>query len=810
MLLNGKWTVQGLDENNFPITFDGVVPGCVHADMLRNGIIKDIYYRDNSKTCQWVENRDFTYTREFEVEALEKNAYLEFDGLDTYCDIFLNGRKIGEAEDMFTPFAFPVDGYLIEGKNTIEVRFRSPVKEVASLPLLPGAFTRERLRTRRMQCTYFWDWVDRFVTMGIYRDVRLVFRKGNEIDNAYVYTKSINPYSAQIKLDINIRDVVPETEDITIEIYGPDGELVFKKKRTILMELLEEHIDIVEPKLWYPNGYGEHPIYKLVLTTPNSQKTIKFGIRELVILQIEDKEGSDEQKLCREIQSLQYVKAHDRNESTACFTVLCNGTKIMCKGGNWVPCEPFPSEETPEKITRLLELAVSGGVNMLRVWGGGIFEREEFYDECDRLGILVTQDFLMACGTYPEKEEWFIKALNNETKAAALRLRNHACLAWWSGDNENAVNGSENRTDFPGYYAATYGIQPVLRQYDPQRYFLASSPYGGDEYSSATRGTTHNTFYLGAIFWRIRETDLSTYREFFSSMFSRFSAEQSAFGLAFASCLKKFMTDEDIYGEDQSISEFHMKNNPALGLTLFEYVNVMSKKIFGDYTDGYDRVRKQQMLQCEWIRVTFEAHRRNKWFSSGIIYWMYNDCWPAANGWSIVDYYANPKPAYYTFKRCAQPVVASIEEKNGSANVYVSNDALEACSGKGKLYLYDFKADKNVYEKEFSFDVAENIANKVYTCDYNEIVSKMTSTTVLICDVETNLGSDRAFFIKDRFCDLDIEYTDVEVLSRTDTEITVRAKEFTPYVMLDEEKLMEENCFMLKKGETKTVKFINL
>ena len=708
---------------------------------------------------------------------------------------------------MHIPYAFPVTSVLCIGENVLQVKFRSAVREVVGLPQASAAFTRERLRTRRIQCTYSWDWVDRFVTCGIYRDVRLIFRKANEIEHVYVYTKNINPYSAQLRMEISIRDIVPETDWVTVDIRDPGGNVVFHKSRKILTPLIDEYIDIRDAKLWYPAGYGEQPLYTIKVSTPTSEKTFRYGIREFTILQLEDLPGSEEEALCGEIQNLPFVKRCDKTQSTACFTLLCNGIKIMCKGGNWVPCEPFPANETPQKITKLLELAVLGNVNMLRVWGGGIFERDEFYDECDRLGILVTQDFLMACGTYPEKEEWFMDALKRETEAAAIRLRNHACLAWWSGDNENAVNGNENRTDFDGYLAATYGILPVLREYDPMRYFLPSSPYGGDMYSSATRGTTHNTFYLGTIFQAIRESDLSEYRELFSSMFSRFSAEQAALGLPFVSTLRNFMTEEDIYGEDQYISEFHTKNNPGLDLSLFAYINIMAQKLFGNYVSGEDRVRKQQMLHCEWIRVTLEAHRIHKWFSSGIIYWMYNDCWPAANGWSIADYYAQPKPGFYAFKRASQPVIASLEKKNGKLNVYCCNDSLEKVTGTAKLYLYDFKANKNLWEADFPFGTDGNSTTIAYAFDYSEIEKQFTSTTVLICDVQTNLGKDRAFFVADRFCDLDLTYTDAEVIERSESQITVKGKEFIPFVMLDEGRLLEDNCFMLKAGETKTIRF---
>ncbi len=804
MELNGKWILSGKDENGKPLMLDACVPGCVHTDLQKHGIIGDMFYRDNSKSVQWIENNDYTYTKTFTLDSIEPNAYLEFDGLDTYCDIYLNSQKIAHCENMHISYGFCVDGIVKTGENVLEVRFFSPVKAVEGLELLPGAFTRERMHTRRIQCTYSWDWVDRFVTMGIYRDVRLVFRKRNEIDDVYVYTNDINPYSAQIALKINIRDFAESDDILKIEIYSPENELVFSKERKLIRRDINEFIDIHSPEMWYPNGYGKQPLYTLRLTGAN-KKEIKFGIRKLVILQKEDAPGSEDEAMSKAIRERDFAKHADFNERGACFTVLVNDIKIMCKGGNWVPCEPFPSEETPQKITRLLEEGRAAGVNMLRVWGGGIFERDEFYSECDRLGILVTQDFLMACGTYPEKEEWFVKALNEEAKAAALRLRNHTCLAWWSGDNENAVRGNENKTDFAGYLSATFGIEPVLSVLDPQRRFLPSSPYGGDVYSSATRGTTHVTYYLGPIFTYVRDSDFADYRDYFNSYLSRMNVEQPAIGMPFVSSLKKFMTDDDIFGDDTYMSEFHTKNNPGLGkITLYGYVTMLTEKIFGKFTSGEDRVRKMQMLHCEWTRLSLELYRRNKWYSSGIVYWMFNDCWPAANGWSFLDYYTNPKPAYYTFKRCAKPVMSSLLFENGKLDVYVSNDSLEKHSGSGKVYAYDFIKNEVLHEEAFTYTVAENSSASVYRTNADKFEKYFGSSVVLICDTD----NDRSFLIPKRYSDLDITYGKVRIVKQTDTELTVTADEFTPYAMLDVPYMLSDNCFMLKKGETVTVKII--
>ncbi len=804
MDLNGKWLLKGFDKNNNEIAMEASVPGCVHTDFIKNGIMKDLYYRDNVELYRWIEHKDFTYERKFVADEIQENAYIEFDGLDTYCDVFLNGIKIGKADNMFIPYEFCVDGVLKKGENTLKVVFRSPIEEVKDMPECEGVFSRERMNTRRMQCTYGWDWVDRFVTMGIYRDVRLVFRKPNEIANVYVFTKRITPFSAQIKAEIEFRDVIPEEASAEMKIYAPDGKLIFSKVRKILKETMDESFDIPSPELWYPNGYGEQPLYKLVISTPSSVKETVFGIREITVIQLEDEPGSDAAQKCKEMKSDEFFAERDRNEKTACFTVVVNDIKIMCKGGNWVPCEPFPSAETPEKIKRLLKLSKDAGMNMIRVWGGGIFEQDCFYDECDRLGILVTQDFLMACGTYPEKEEWFIKALNAEARAAALRLRNHACLAWWTGDNENAALGNENRTDFEGYLSATYGLEPILKKYDRERYFFPSSPWGGDLYCSVTRGTTHNTNYQGLVFKEAYETDFNNYTETLSKMIARFSVEQCCLGLAFISSLEKFLSEDDIYN-DLEMLEFHTKNGEDQVRTLFGSIQVMAEKMFGNYIDGRDRLKKQQMLQCEWIRITFEAHRRNKWFASGLIYWMLNDCWPASNGWSIIDYYAMPKPAYYSFKRAAKPMITSIENKNGKLSVYVCNDGLERCNGRASLYLYDCKKNEKGLERSFNFDVDVNLSEVVFECDNSEYEKLMSGDALIICDAESNLGADRTFYIKGKLADLGIAYKDAEIVSEDEDSITVKADEFIPCVLLDVPYLLEDNCFAMLAGETRRI-----
>ncbi len=804
MLLNGIYDVT-CEYNGEKLEFIGKVPGCVHRDLIENGTIKDIFYRDNSEKYEWIENADFTYSRTFSVSELKPCAYISFDGIDTYSKIYLNGVLIGETDDMFIPYSFRVDGILKEGENRLRVELRSPIKEVRGLPLREGAFTRERMNTRRIQCTYGWDWVARFVTLGIIGDVSLDFREHNEIDNVYIYTKDINPYSAQLQLDISIRDFRDSGESLKILITSPDGQAVIEKERRLISPMLSERIDITSPELWYPNGYGAQPLYTLTVISGNDEKRLNFGIRRISVIQPPDAPESENKKIAMMLKSVDYLAARDRNEVTSGFTILVNDIPIFAKGADFVPCEPFISDETPEKVTRLLTLAKEAHINMIRVWGGGVFSSDIFYDTCDRLGILVAQDFLMACGHYPEDEEWFIDRLNKEAYHAAIRLRNHPSLAFWNGDNENAVDGDENRTDYPGFLSATRGIEPILKKYDPERYFFASSPYGGFPFSSVTVGTAHNTNYVFDYMTFIKNNGMKDYiEERGEHLLSRFNSEQPIFGLPFVSSLKKFMTDEDIFGADQSISEYHTKNNPALGdTTLYDYFIIFTKKVFGDFQDGADRVKKCQMIQCDTVRMTMELYRRNKSFASGLLYWMYNDCWPSANGWSIVDYYAMPKPAYYAFKRAAKPVIASVWKKWGIYSVYVCNDGLKNARGRGVLYSYNIKSGNSDSIFKFEFDVAGSSSSAVFTVTADAF--KISADNILICDIEGEFGSDRAMYISGRYSDFDFEYSEPRIIAEDSESITVISDTFNPIALIDVPYLIEENAFIAKRGEIRKI-----
>lgn len=792
--LNGWWSgICYTEDGKEEFSFDGAVPGCVHTDLMGNKIDKDIYYRDNADHCQWIESRDWKYTKTFNLDKLPEKALLVFEGLDVYADVYLNDTLIGEASNMFVAHKFNIAELLRVGENSISVYFHSAINMVKGLEECKGAFTTERIHTRRIQCTYGWDWVARFVTCGIWRDVYIDCSNEFTVKNAYIYTESINGASAQIVVEAEFENY-EKGGFADMEIISSNGEAIYKHRWYCKESALKEYIDIKNPELWYPAGYGEQPLYILRLCG----KEYTFGIRTVRILQEPDEKGSPYYNKCLEIKATISGKIYDRNEEFSGFLLLVNNIPIMCKGANWVPCEPFPSAEENKKITTLLTLAKEAGLNMLRVWGGGIFEKQHFYNECDRLGILVTQDFLMACGHYPEKKAEFIEHLRKETEHAALCLRNHPCLMWWSGDNENAIHGYDEAEYYHGRTAIHDGIMPVLRLFDPKRRFLLSSPCGGTPYASKTVGTTHNTQYLGeSILPYINKCDMTDYKEHFSQYLARFIAEEPTMGAINLPSLKGFMTEDDIYNTTD-MWEYHTKSNPYLPIPLFQTLINFTTKVLGDFKDGYDRFFKLKYIQYEWIRISMDNIRRNRGFCNGIVYWMWNDCWPAATGWSFVDYYCLPKASFYSFKRCAGDMLVSIDKKS-SFEVYLCNDALD---DKTVDLSFSYLLDGVITPLRKVTVIANAAAsNLVYTLSLYEVPEK----AMLICDAICCKKHDRAFY---KNGNLPIIPTDeVKVIAQNENCITVKADSYVHAVELEGEFVFDDNYFSLLPNEQRTVTF---
>lgn len=790
--LCGAWELRGDDGK----TYNATVPGCVHTDIIE----ENLYWRDNSRSYRWIEEHDWTYTKTFMVEKLEENAYIVFEGLDTYCDVYLNGKKIGSCENMYVPHKLPADGALKQGENTLMVQFFSPVKKVEGLPKRSGAFTTERLYTRRIQCTYGWDWVDRFVTCGIYRPAYLVFENAFDIDNVYVYTEAVDKYGASVRIfgeTVQYHAIHGTAgELVTISLVSPDGKTIYEKKEYINSHDFEECVNITDPQLWYPNGYGEQPLYTLRFNYGGKCHEEKFGIRTVRVVEVVDEPGSEHYAICEEIKKTTSALQYDKNEQYSCFFLYINGVEIMCKGANYVPTEPFISEEKDEKITRVLELAKEAGVNMVRVWGGGIFEKDWFYSECDRLGITVTQDFLMACGVYPEEDDGFIEQLRIEAEYAAKALRNHPSLVWWSGDNENAVNGTYTDENYHGKRAFFHGILPMLRKYDPMRRAFASSPYGGNVFASKTVGTTHNTQYLGNTFNYIQHEDMHDYKEYLNTYTARFIAEEPSLGAVCEQSLLEMMTAEDMVDPDMKMFYWHTNTNPGLPQEILDYLVQFTEKVLGEFQDAKDRLFKLRYAQYEWIRVTLENARSRNRFCNGIIYWMLNDCWPAASGWAFIDYYNRPKAAFYSFKRAAKPIISTIRKKEEEYSAVISNDGIETKTVEVSCKMLDTQTGATTLLHTATVEVpAGGSVSLPFT-------ATLEPGDILLCDLDDGV-TDRSFYKDGK---LEIHPCDgVEIVAQTETYTELAATKYVHVVELVGDCVPHDNYFSMVPGERRRI-----
>ena len=794
VFLHDGWT---LSDATLDKTLPAKVPGCIHTDLIAAGIVEDIFYRDNNNKYGWIENTAPVYETTFDALICD-NVVLKFDGIDTFASVYLNGVHLGDTHNMFIPHAFNVSRVLKEQGNVLRVEFTSPIKAVEGKPVVPGyAFTGDRINARRMQCTYSWDWVDRFVTMGLFRPVYLEYREGLEIEDVYVRTDAIDRFGAALVAEYTLSGF-DKPSIVEATLVSPDGKTVYRDRFYADRELVVRKMDIPEPELWYPAGYGEQPLYTFCANTGSSSYSTKVGIRTVRIINHVDEVDSEYYAKAKEAAASKVAGVRTLDDNFFGFKVVVNGKEIFCRGGNWVPCDPFPSEESEEKIRTLVRQSREMGANILRVWGGGLFEKFCFFDECDKQGILICHDFLMACGQYPEKEEWFIKELLLESEYAVKLMRNHPCLAWFHGDNENAVDGCDTASDYTGRSSALDGIYPSIYKYSKNIPFLASSPWGGNMFNSITAGTSHNTNFVGEIFDYVYTTDCHDYKEYLAQFTSRFVSEEPTFGAICRESMLEFMTEDDLTGEDESILKFHSKTNPALPTHIYDVNRAFAEHMLGEFADGEDRYFKMKYMHCEWVRVTEELVLRNLGYTNGIIYWMFNDCWPASLGWAFVDYYLRPKPAYYTFRRLAQSVVGSIDI--GTKKLIVSNTADEARAADVTVHFLDLNSGCAKLG-----EVKTSVGLDAYSVIAIDVSDRITDGVLAVVDVESEGEIYRSYYKSGK---LEIERNDdFEIVSMDESSVTVRARGYLQAVELEGDYIFSDNYFTMLEGEEKTVTF---
>src|SRR5512133_2844480 len=653
--LSGAWKMRALPDNNW---FPATVPGGTYTDLFAVGQIPDPFLSENEYQVQWVANRDWEYCREFAVRPgllEEERVELVCLGLDTLAEVTLNGHLIGQTDNMFRSYRWDVKNWLIPGNNTLRIVFRSPVAYINArqrVRKLPSIMNGGMAHLRKVQSHFGWDWGPRLPTSGIWRPILLEGHSGGKLGD--IHLRQIHE-GGEVMLTATVSLEHPTTENpvLHLNLTSPDGKQQQVGVRvTNANEPVKLNMLIDSPRLWWPNGLGDQPLYHVeVELAANDYNTLdcrdfQVGLRQLELRQEPDQWGRT-------------------------FTFVVNGVPIFAKGANWIPADSFPTRLTPKHYERWIQAAATANMNMLRVWGGGYYEEEIFYDLCDRYGILVWQDFMFACAPYPLDEPAFLENVRQETEEAIRRLRHRACLALWSGNNELEMMWGmwKRRKSLTEAYKQFFHEQlpACVAELDPDHPYWPSSPSSGkfiDKTNSDAYGDTH--------LWQVWH-GLKPFT-YFRKRFTRFASEFGLEALPAMETIKEFAGTEEI-GMESKVMLHHQRSDGGNGKIMYYLTDR-----FHTPTDFPDLVYLTQILQAECIRTGVEHWRRNRPRCSGALYWQLNDCWPVTS-WASIDYAGRWKALQYAARRFYAPVALSIEDKGSRMSVFVANDYAESWHG---------------------------------------------------------------------------------------------------------------------------------
>ena len=684
--------LAGIPADAFPIGkwLPAAVPGTIHTDLMANGLLEDPFYRDNERKVQWVDKVEWLYRTEFNVAddfVAEDAVQLVAEGLDTVADIFLNGQPVAHTENMYITHRLAVKKYLRVGKNELRIRFHSPTLHAKALEKKHGQLchTHEshRLYLRKAQYSFGWDWGPILPTSGIWKPVHLEAFRAARLANVFVDSE-VDEALEKVRLTIRI-----ETEWFGDAQGGLQAKIEFdgiEKTVRVDNEQVSLAAEIEKPRMWWPAGCGDQNLYDMsVILLQEGEEidrlTIRFAIRKLELVREKDKWGES-------------------------FFFKINNIPVFCKGANWIPSDNFLPRAREEKYRNLLQMAKDANMNMIRVWGGGVYEEDAFYDICDELGLMVWQDFMFACGGYPVYAE-YQENVASEIEQVVRRLRNHPSIVLWCGNNENewiwyGATGI-SYDDMPGLSLFHELIPEIVERLDPTRPYWPSSPFGGDDPNSQEHGNRHQ--------WDIWSnwTDFTQVRNDHGRFITEFGFQAPPNVATF----EKVTLPEDRYPQSE-ILEFHNKQVDGQE-RLFRFLagHVRMPESFDDF------IFKSQLVQGEALKTCIEHWRRCKFRTAGSIIWQLNDCWPASS-WSLIDSESTPKAAYFYTRRAFGPILVSFSQHGDSLEVWITNDTLESHATLVRITTLSFDGHL-LFEEEVQADVPANCSFKAHSLNLKQL-----------------------------------------------------------------------------------------
>jgi len=783
------------------------VPGCVHTDLIRNGIIEDPFYRLNEHDVQWVDKKDWIYETELKVSSglLKKDrVVLEFEGLDTHADLYLNDQKILEADNMFREWTVDVKDYLKKGSNSLKIYFHSPIKvglekydnyphrvessgnDLAEIGQVPEG-KRVSPHIRKAQCHFGWDWGPRLVTSGIWKPIFLKgWNKARITDLNIIQEKLLDDKAeltacfeieSEVNSSVNLQVRVNENQVVTTPVEITPGIHVYKV-----------NFEIQNPIRWWTNGLGEAHLYQIAgsLDTGSEKQSIEhnIGLRTVEVVRDKDDLG------------------------TSLFLKL-NGHPVFMKGANWIPADAFLDRVSPEKYEKLILTAKESNFNMLRIWGGGIYEKDLFYDLCDKHGILVWQDFMFACNMYPG-HPGFLESVGEEATDNIRRLRNHPSLAMWCGNNEILSawwrwGWKENieQEDPAGAEAQWKAYQDIfldvlpsaVAAHDPDRFYWASSPQSGDTIpEDLSNGDSH---YWGV--WWGKESF-----ERYHTYLARFMSEYGFQSFPEFKTVKKYAIQEDfdIYSD---VMKSHQRS--SIGNETIETYMLRDYKEPKDF-ESY--LYMSHVLQAEGVKKAMEGHRIAMPYTMGSLYWQINDCWPVAS-WSSTDYYVQWKALQYFSRKAFAEILVAPREEEGILKVHVVSDRLESTDVTLLLKLMDFNGG-SLWSEARQITVPANTSQSQFEIPIPQLLGDLKAKEVLfevqVTEQDEIIASNLFYFAPIRDIELpqpevDIAWVKVEDGYNLELNTNVLAKNV--YLSMDEDGFFSDNYFDLIPGESRTI-----
>ena len=716
LTLDSGWEFRQAGESQWRTA---TVPGSVHSDLLQHGLIPEMFYRANEDSIQWIEKMDWEYRTRFTPDAsLRRAGYVELDfkGLDTYADVYLNDSLVLQADNMFVAWQVPVGGLLQPGENELRVYFHSPVnvgmEKLRQLPYLLKATNeqapedeRTNIFTRKAPFHYGWDWGPRLVTSGIWRPVHLRAWSLAAIEDIYIEKISVSPERAEYKAHIAIATEQAGEYGARLSVQGLAGDFNQGARLEPGVNILTIPFSIENPRLWWTVGLGEPHLYSLDIDLYSGSRKIdgrsqRIGVRDIQLVQEPDEIGRS-------------------------FRFELNGVPVFMKGANYIPSHTITPMVTPEVYRRVISDAVEANMNMLRVWGGAIYEEDLFYDLCDENGILVWQDFMFACALMPADEQHWDN-IRKEAEYNVRRLRNHPSMALWCGNNENltawhhwgwkeAYPDSISQVLWNGYDKIFHQIlRQAVAEHHPELTYWSSSPSSYiDRLPDRKSGDEHDwTIWFGQ----------APYENYLTNV-PRFVSEYGLQSFPEVKTLRSVMEETDLElnsgmmdRRQRSRMDWITPGFSGNGMIL-RYL----ERYYPSPGDFGELTYLSQLSQALAWRHAIEGHRRAMPWCMGSLYWQINDCWPTVS-WASVDYYGNWKASHYMARRSFAPVLVTAYVENGMVNVHAVSDMLEELNGIVRVELMDFEGA--VLKTEDIPFAVQNSSARVLSRSVTEVLSR--------------------------------------------------------------------------------------